>query len=449
MADQKLSALPAGAAIANADLFYSDQGGSSVSQTGLALSNFVNGRFVFNVKLFGAVGNGVANDTAAINAAIAAYNAAGGGRLYFPAGSYSVPAGALTTLTGTGTVMGDGKYASIIAPASATALLFQSSAIGIHFCDMAILSPLSVTPTASVAITNLTVNSKHRLAISRVYIQNFFTGVDDQEANNAIYDQVFVDGCTNYSFRSRNLVTPDSGGNRWLNCACGSGDLTFNASVPVRAAAGWRIESSGNDALMGCTVYGGNFSGTVDGPLIGFDISPAGATTIMQISDCSIENYITQAIRITSTNLVNIVNLEVGAYGQIGSQSPLSFSGVSGIALCNVVIAKNSAPVVPAADFGSACNNVTLRNITGPLGNVSAVIGLSSLQLSTGVDLPQAGVTDVASILSFAANVLGWRYFVNNSTQAAPSVGQAVVAGDAGGTHIQPVFNDGAGWRYG
>ncbi|HEY8354782.1 MAG TPA: glycosyl hydrolase family 28-related protein [Methylophilaceae bacterium] len=43
-----------------------------------------------SVKDFGAVGDGIADDTSAINAAIAAVNAAGGGTVFFPAGTYIV-----------------------------------------------------------------------------------------------------------------------------------------------------------------------------------------------------------------------------------------------------------------------------------------------------------------------------------------------------------------------
>jgi polygalacturonase len=47
-------------------------------------------RRIFNVKRFGAVGNGVANDTAAIEAALSAAGSAAPSTIYFPAGTYLV-----------------------------------------------------------------------------------------------------------------------------------------------------------------------------------------------------------------------------------------------------------------------------------------------------------------------------------------------------------------------
>lgn len=47
----------------------------------------------FNVRDFGAVGDGATDDTEAIQAAIDAAEAAGGGTVYFPAGDYLLDRG--------------------------------------------------------------------------------------------------------------------------------------------------------------------------------------------------------------------------------------------------------------------------------------------------------------------------------------------------------------------
>ena len=68
-----------------------------------------------NVKTdYGAVGDGSANDTSAINAAITAINSAGG-TLYFPPGTYKV-SGSLTSITAEGcNIVGSGRGATVIA----------------------------------------------------------------------------------------------------------------------------------------------------------------------------------------------------------------------------------------------------------------------------------------------------------------------------------------------
>jgi hypothetical protein len=65
-------------------------GTGSVLATGSTTSRTLSNRFAetVNVKDFGAVGDGLANDTAAINAAAAYLTSLGGGVLYFPRGTY-------------------------------------------------------------------------------------------------------------------------------------------------------------------------------------------------------------------------------------------------------------------------------------------------------------------------------------------------------------------------
>ena len=76
-----------------------------------------------SVKDFGAVGDGVTDDTAAIQAAIDAINANGGGEIYFPSGTYLVDASGASQaidLLSNVTLRGAGKNASIIKAAAAS-----------------------------------------------------------------------------------------------------------------------------------------------------------------------------------------------------------------------------------------------------------------------------------------------------------------------------------------
>lgn len=70
-------------------------------------------REVISVKDFGAVGSGAVNDQPAIQAAINAIQANGGGTLYFPSGSYRIDSGLLITGNNV-TLKGDGYLSSVI-----------------------------------------------------------------------------------------------------------------------------------------------------------------------------------------------------------------------------------------------------------------------------------------------------------------------------------------------
>lgn len=70
----------------------------------------------FNVQDYGATGNGITNDTTAINAAMSAMHAAGKGTVYFPDGRYLISS-AITfpsAAAGTFAIKGNGAYSSTI-----------------------------------------------------------------------------------------------------------------------------------------------------------------------------------------------------------------------------------------------------------------------------------------------------------------------------------------------
>lgn len=81
-----------------------------------ARSNVIKLNSIVNVKAFGATGDGVTDDRAAINAAIVAVNAAGGGTVVFPEGDYLVTM--VVDVLSNVTLQGEGYGSRIKCPAT-------------------------------------------------------------------------------------------------------------------------------------------------------------------------------------------------------------------------------------------------------------------------------------------------------------------------------------------
>lgn len=78
----------------NLDVTYADDANDPSVKEHQQAHDKLHGRYneIFNIKEYGAVGDGIADDTAEIQAAIDAANTAGGGIVYLPAGNYKVSA---------------------------------------------------------------------------------------------------------------------------------------------------------------------------------------------------------------------------------------------------------------------------------------------------------------------------------------------------------------------
>ncbi|MFE9834032.1 glycosyl hydrolase family 28-related protein [Streptomyces sp. NPDC005551] len=104
----------------------------------------VNSMVLYNVKAYGAIGNGIADDTAAIQNAINAASAAGGGTVYLPTGTYKITAE--LTLANHITLLGDGDFVTEIKQTSTTANgLVGSSLIYITIRALRLTGPGSGT----------------------------------------------------------------------------------------------------------------------------------------------------------------------------------------------------------------------------------------------------------------------------------------------------------------
>ncbi|ESQ75048.1 hypothetical protein ABAC402_11630 [Asticcacaulis sp. AC402] len=151
---------------------------------------------IYDVLDFGAKGNGVANDTKAIQAAINAAHAAGGGSVYLPAGLYIVTGNDIMNSTGAlrllsdVTIYGDGMGETTIKVADG----WSGKITGI------IRTPFAVQ-THDVGVRDLTLDGNRANTSGK--IDGFFTGVapgNPGQAYNITVDGVEIMNCEGYGF---------------------------------------------------------------------------------------------------------------------------------------------------------------------------------------------------------------------------------------------------------
>lgn len=207
--------------------FYAPNGRYSL---GISATNFVGESYtdltlfdptdagITSVKNYGAVGNGTTDDTAAIQAAIDAVSAAGGGTLLFPEGVYGIsasaspvgPSGLLHGLLVQGSVclIGQGR-ATTIRRIGATSfhLINVRSPNGAEIRNFRIdgqATALPISPTstsnlgAGILVESLTSTETKNIIIDSVWIDDvlgYGIGLEWGHQRGVTIKNVFVDGC--------------------------------------------------------------------------------------------------------------------------------------------------------------------------------------------------------------------------------------------------------------
>jgi hypothetical protein len=323
-----------------------------------------------NVGWFGAKGNGIADDTTAINSAIAAFNSAGIGVLYFPAGTYLVSS-ALTAITATGLIRGDGMGAAsgyagdintvakptstVINCSSQTAVLFTVNGWALTFQDISLVNTFGGTPTsASAGIVVTSSNMDSRINYERVYVAGFYIGIDVQVASNWFMNGCLFFNAVLYNIKINNTVNPDAGDWTITNSSFYGGS-THTATDAIH------IIGSGGGKITNCKIN----SATTD-CVNGINASLLGSSNL-QIANCSIENVTTSAVVCTNVTNLTIVNLEIL---NRSSSDQINLTSCSNVTISNIVGTSTGTPYVLSF---SSTNNVLL----GPIiftGSMSGII---------------------------------------------------------------------------
>lgn len=376
----------------------------------------------YNPVDFGATGDGVTDDTTAINDAIAAINTTGAGVLYFPTGVYLVT-GALTTITASCTIMGDGMAAwdqsvglSVIKCSSQTAVLFTVTGTEGSFQNIALWNTYAGTPSsASRGIQQTPTTGLEKWDFLNVSVRGFYNNIDIGGGVGWAMHNCWIYGPVNYGVRIRNTVIPDGGD--WVISDCGIFSANYNA------AAGIRIESSGGGKITGTKVNKGT-----DSPEKRFTYSidlSAGSgviTSILQVVGCSLENSSSHGFNASSTGTgtwlyIALLGTQIAPYNSTGSAVNLNAAATGD--LDHVMLIGCAFATL----IGSSTYAVTLTNI------VDIHMDVTSVEFGGGV-YQASGSTQIRdlSLVGNGSELYIWRPLMAGGSVITDGTGQAVMA---------------------
>jgi hypothetical protein len=364
-----VTTLTSATSVSGPNVIYVNQSGLSRQATLTQVGNAIaSGATIFNVQNYGAVGNGVTDDTAAINSAIAAFNSMAVGELYFPAttGGYLITSG-LTAITARGLVRGQGGgnlwdttndpsagpyLASVIKCNSTTAVAFSVNSGTLTFRDLAIYNTALSTPTsASRGIQNTFTQLDPAINYYNLVVSGFYICVDVQVGAAWVMDGCFIAGPVvgGIALNITNIVNIDAGD--W----CVSNSVFYDYH---HASAGIKQVGSGGGKIVNCKFN--NISG-----IAGFDDcinSTLTSTSDILIANVSFENYFNTAITGSNWNNGVLTNLQIGL-GGLNNLAALNFDSCTNCTFGNISFNKTGVGGY-AFKFSSLASDCTFSGIT-------------------------------------------------------------------------------------
>jgi hypothetical protein len=272
----------------------------------------------YNVKDYGARGDGIADDHDAIASAINTIPATGG-VLYFPPGIYRTNKGFILVHPVTVLGCGMGNYGSDaisqINYTSSSGALFSVESNSARFQNLSLRCDSFMTIGSGIETVGKYIEQK--VDFQNLSIHGFWIGIDVQVGGQWVADNIFITNPIKYGIRIKNIVNEDAGD--WS-----ISNSNFNA-CDYDADAGIRIEGSGGGKISNVKINCGYPMNKYFNH--GIDLTSSAVTIIFKISGTSIENFRCDGIHV---NLVggNMKNLLFANNG-IGVPCNSSGCGIS------------------------------------------------------------------------------------------------------------------------
>jgi hypothetical protein len=392
-----------------------------------------------NVKKYNAKGDGVTDDAPAIQAAINAASAAGGGTLYFPAGRYILNA-TLTWASGVNAI-GAGARVSILQSTNQTLDCITGTDISGVTLQALQLSGPGRGYGSGVRFTRFSAPSTANISLRDMLIQSFGgDGVFCHELASSTLHRVRVRTCGGLGFHLRSpqdtvlggtstsLISCSAEGNVtggfWLD---GMAYTTLNACSASNTPAGYRLDnclavnitgSGAEQCTTGLIIYGGN--GTV---VSGFYTEASDGTSVWLTNATSgaILSGIVEAS--PGSGATTCLRADAGTYGTalgLIAVKPNALNGtVNLLGQGDGSVTLAGRTVVPATGAGARMNTAVLAGGTVTV-NTTAIGANSVVMLTTQVPGGTVGAPYVSArtagtsftITSTSASdtsTVGWR----------------------------------------
>ena len=355
-----------------------------------------------SVKDYGAIGNGIADDSSAITAAILVLNSAGSGVLYFPDGNYLVtsPLPAITAnclILGNGMTSADGlSVGSQITFTSSTDVLFTINSKYGKFQDIGLVNNASsVTAGAGIVVTSSYIGQ--RVDYQSISVKGFYIDVDVQVGQIWVMDSCLIIARTKYGVKIRNTVNADAGDWTIVNSAIYAEQADADAGVRIESSGGGRIVNTKINAGASPTHY---FN-------YGIDLVPSGTTSILLIDNTSIENVSTNGIHVVGNwDYISITGVEIALYTS-GAHNAIYMDGPDYFILDDLILIGNSPSTAAAAISLNNCTNgfvgaVETRYFTSSLSQTSCtnITTLPTLSSTTPADIGSSAAAGSGSAAS-------------------------------------------------
>ena len=369
-----------------------------------------------NVKLFGAIGDGMTDDTQAFIDAIASLPETGG-VLYVPTAKYYVPNGGVVVDKPI-TILGDGagtyeSGGSRILVDSPTAILFRVNKPGTVIVGLTMENISSTRPTDGCAIYSTDFDW---CRVERCIFIDFYDGARIDIGYFYSFSKCAFLGIKNYGLYMRNIGGGqfDHGDQIIEGCNFSKYGDTVNGGTCIK----W--ESGGGLRIIGSKVNAGTQPGYTNTGFFdnGFVTEmQEGSTSVHVISGCSIEGWLENGILLygvagASFGKISITGNEFLGSGTLGTC--IKADGLD-MNLNNIVITGN-------VGYGIGSGGVTLKNLKKAVvvGNNWADCGKGALNLTNVLELVQGNNLWRTSILDFDADVF-------NSSSAGHNRGAWIV----------------------